>query len=55
MKFWFNGEIIECSKQTAIMIRSIAWVCYVESCKTPKVNTSALLLFDAINDGLREE
>lgn len=55
MTFRFNGEVIECSEPTLLIIRDIAWECYVESCKTPKVNTFALLLFDAINDGLREE
>lgn len=50
MKFRFNGEIIECTKETAI-IGFIAWEC----CKIPRFNAFAHSLFDAINDGLREE
>ena len=55
MTFRYNNEVIECSDATARLIRSIAWECYVESCKTPKVNIFAILLYNAINDGLREE
>lgn len=55
MAFKFNGEIIECSKPTALIIRSVAWECYVESANLPKVNTIALSLFNAINDAFRDE
>lgn len=54
MTFKFNGEIIECSKATALMIMSIARESYIESSNTPIVITSALL-FNAINDEFREE
>lgn len=53
MTFRFNNEVIECSVATARVIRSIAWDCYVESSKRPKVDTNAYLLFNAINDALR--
>ena len=52
MTFRYNNEVIECSVATAMVIRAIAWHCYVES--KPRVDTAAYLLYIAISDALCE-
>ena len=52
MMFRYNNELVECSVETARVIRAIAWNCYVES--KPKVDTTAYLLYKAISDVLKE-